>query len=234
MSESSCVQEQCWQTMRSSGFPPGAGLSSHTALLLQHGDILVIGREGSTRLQRRTGNAFLLRGNVLSREFKYSEYPITVGSRSGHTAHILGNALYLYGGRSDNVIESHQGFHTGLHPCSIMADVARQVPRLTPLSKAKIPGGRKHHISVAGAGVVLIYGGETFDGRSREPVGEMILMTIKPHMSWYRLGTVPEGRAGHVSIVTDKDIFIHGGEGARGVVYGTLHKLDIVTDLKVS
>ena len=40
------------------------GLSSHTANLLANGDILLVGREGSLRMQRRSGQAYLLRGDL--------------------------------------------------------------------------------------------------------------------------------------------------------------------------
>lgn len=42
------------------------GLSSHTATLLANGDVLLIGREGSLRMQRRSGQAYLLRGDLKS------------------------------------------------------------------------------------------------------------------------------------------------------------------------
>ena len=50
-----------WIDTKTDGFPSGAGLSSHSAVLLTNGEVLVIGREGSLRTQRRSGNSFLLR-----------------------------------------------------------------------------------------------------------------------------------------------------------------------------
>ena len=51
-----------WIDVETSGFPVGAGLSSHTSSLLSNSEILVVGREGSLRMQRRSGNAFILSG----------------------------------------------------------------------------------------------------------------------------------------------------------------------------
>ena len=67
--------------------------------------ILVIGREGSLRTQRRHGSAYLLSGRVESGRLKYSEYSQGVSSRSGHTATFVGSKLYIIGGRSDNLLE---------------------------------------------------------------------------------------------------------------------------------
>lgn len=55
-------KDNIWFTCQTTGFPVGAGLSSHTANLLSNGEILIIGREGSLRMQRRSGNAFILSG----------------------------------------------------------------------------------------------------------------------------------------------------------------------------
>ena len=39
------------------------GLSSHTANLLANGDILLVGREGSLRIQRKSGQVYQLIGD---------------------------------------------------------------------------------------------------------------------------------------------------------------------------
>jgi len=99
----------CWSTPRTVGFPTGAGLSSHAATLLSNGDILVVGREGSLRMQRKFGSAFLLRGDPAvvgdKAVFSYSEFPMSTASRSGHSLHVVGPRLVVLGGRSDQVID---------------------------------------------------------------------------------------------------------------------------------
>ena len=219
------TEEQMWSHPTTVGFPDGAGLSSHTATLGANKDILLIGREGSLRTQRRSGNAYILHGDM--KLMKYTSFPIGVDSRSGHTAHIIGNDLYVIGGRNDKLIERHSNFRNGDPVCTIMQQLVKYATEnLKPMTKP--PCGRKHHVGASGAGAVFIHGGETFDGRSREPVGEMFLMKVKPHMGWYKLGSSLVGRAGHSCSVSRDKIVIHGGIGGKtGTVYGDTYQLEI-------
>ena len=96
-----------WTLPRTDGFPTGAGLSSHAAALLTNGNILVLGREGSLRMQRKFGSVFLLRGSPSlggTGVFTYSEFPMTTASRSGHSVHMAGSTLVVVGGRDSQVI----------------------------------------------------------------------------------------------------------------------------------
>lgn len=54
-----------WIPVTTAGFPPGAGLSSHTACCLESGELVIVGREGSLRTQRRSGNAFIVKGKLI-------------------------------------------------------------------------------------------------------------------------------------------------------------------------
>ena len=222
--------ENRWLQPCTQGFPHGAGLSSHACVLLSNGDILAIGREGGLRTQRRSGNAFLLKGNVQS-GFTYSPHAIGVSSRSGHTAHLLGSNLVVYGGRGDKAIEIHGGFKGATKLTSEAVDKLQAYVKnssLAPMSKP--PCGRKHHIAVASGshgGALLIHGGETFDGKSREPVGELYLLTFKPTMTWYKLGITDFGRTGHVCGSHAGSLVIHGGEGAKGVVSTQTFKISL-------
>ena len=210
------TESRRWMHPQTSGFPTGAGLSSHTATLLDNGDILIIGREGSLRMQRRSGNAFLLTGDITSRHMKYTEHVIGVSSRSGHTVHVSHSTMYTIGGRSDQLIELHSGSKvTNICPTPL-TKLVESVSKISPMKKP--PGGRKHHISVAGKGCIFIHGGETFDGRSREPVSDIILMTLKPYVQYYKIEASPVGRAGHVCGVSHDKIIIHGGIGEKNVV----------------
>ena len=121
-----------------------------------------------------------------------------------------------------------QGFNPPPPPqCSVMKLVgeAAKCGRLMPLSK--MPCGRKHHVAVAAPGSVLVYGGETFDGRSREPVGEMVVIHFTPGPQFYMLGVSRLGRAGHVCVVTHNAVIMHGGLGGRSDIYGDAYQLKL-------
>ena len=221
------TEEQRWYHPATFGFPEGAGLSSHTATLGANNDILVIGREGSLRTQRRSGNSYILRGlHGDIKSMKYTNFPLGVDSRSGHTAHILGNNLYVIGGRSDKLIEQHRNFRNGDPVCVIMQRLVKYTDNLKPMMKP--PSGRKYHVGASGAGAIFVHGGETFDGCSREPVGEMYLMKTKPSVTWYKLGVSSVRRAGHSCSVSDEKIVIHGGvAGKSSNVYGDTYQLEL-------
>ena len=220
------TRERRWHTCATSGFPTGAGLSSHTATLLSCGDVVIVGREGSLRTQRREGNAFSLRINVTTRRGVYARCPIGVDSRSGHTAVAVGTTLYLIGGRADRLVEFHSNVRTAaVTPCPQLARLAVIARRTSP--SPKLPCGRKHHVAATASGVVFVHGGETFDGRSRGPVGEMFVLLVKPTGEWVKLADASLCRAGHVCVCLDDVITLHGGEELKTGVHGETYQLDI-------
>jgi len=213
-----------WSKPRTMGFPVGAGLSSHSAVLLATSNILVLGREGSLRMQRKFGSMFLLRGDAVAGDagvFTYSEFPLATASRSGHTAHIVGSTLVVVGGRDDQIVEKHAVEKGSDNPhCEMLGHLERKIGGIS----AKPMTGRKQHTSVCGCGVLFVHGGWTFDGKTRDPVGQMFALLVKSNW-WVCLGESGVRRAGHVCCCDGKHVLLHGGEGARGVVHGTLHRL---------
>ncbi len=90
---------------------------------------MVIGREGSLRTQRRSGNAFRLRGDL--RSWTYTSLPLGVDSRSGHSAHIVGGRLHVIGGRSDKLLETHGGFRgADSSPCTALQKLIEHTEQL--------------------------------------------------------------------------------------------------------
>lgn len=61
-----------WYQAHTSGFPSDGGLNNHAAIPLKSHDtaILVIGRDGSLRMQRKHGDAYCLRGDPAKRIFR--------------------------------------------------------------------------------------------------------------------------------------------------------------------
>jgi len=91
-------------------------------------------------------------------------------------------------------------------------------------SSSKQMLGRKQHASACSGGVVFVHGGWTFDGKTRDPVGGMYALLVKSNR-WVSLGESGVCRAGHVCCCDGERVVLHGGEGSRGAVHGTLHQL---------
>ncbi len=66
------VANSTWHTTHTPGFPSDGGLNNHAVIPLKSrdGTILVIGRDGSLRIQRRHGDAYCLRGDPTKRTFR--------------------------------------------------------------------------------------------------------------------------------------------------------------------
>lgn len=180
------------------------------------GKWLVVGREGGLRTQRRHGSAFLLSGAPGKPRFLYESSALGTASRSGHTTLWADNTtLCVVGGRDDKLIELNR-----LKGCG-MAARATAVARLQEAAKAgqlskmsKTPGGRKNHACVgSGAGALLVFGGETFDGRSRGPVGTLLLICVHNELAFFEAGESAVKRAGAVCVVQPSSgkTFLHGG-----------------------
>ena len=175
------LSSERWSSPATLGFPVGAGLSSHAAVLLSDGSIFVVGREGSLRIQRRFGSAFLLKGDPslgATGTFQYEDLSYSVASRSGHSLHISGSTIVAIGGRDDKVVETHacvKSSAPAVCPCSTLAHLA-QVLVNSPTAK-QMPA-RKNHASACGSGIIFVHGGWTFDGRSRDPVGQVIFFNL--------------------------------------------------------
>ena len=223
------TEQQQWLYPTVTGFPEDAGLSSHTASLLNDGNILVIGREGSLRMKAQpgkeyTGSAYLLSGNMEKGEFIFQEYSQATESRSGHTTSFIGSTLYILGGRNDSLIEVHKGYKSG-HPKN--HTTAKQFISLTKILQPlpKMPKGRKHHIAIEGPSVIFFHGGETFHSQNPDPVGDMYIMTNKPCINFYKVGTSRVCRRGHICCVSNDKIFLHGGIGERHIIHGDTREL---------
>jgi len=219
--------EQNWSFPKDSGFAEGAGLSSHAVSMLDSGDILVIGREGCLRTVEKFGNIYILTPNLEKMEFTYMKVADDSVSRSGHTVSVVDGSVYILGGRGDDFLEAHSGF-SSTQPLGALSSTFTHIIKpeyREPMSR--LPIGRKHHVAVVGKSCVLTHGGETFNGRSKTAVSDMLLMTVKPEPTFYKLGPSSVARASHVCVSVGDRILIHGGVGWRNVVYGDCHELKV-------
>ena len=155
---------------------------------------------------------FYFLGSVTNRRFEYREMPISVASRSGHSTSTFKNTAVIVGGRSDKLYEMHKVAHA-FSSSSPSTQITSKNPAM-----AKLPGGRKHHSATVLGNNILVFGGETFDGKSKEPVSEMYLIDSKDSFSWKSLGKAAIGRSGHVAVAFNNGVVIHGGVGERNLV----------------
>lgn len=128
--------------------------------------------------------------------------------------------MYIIGGRADHLIQ----YYTGLpvenpNVCNSLSSDLKQLIKsniINPMKK--LPSTRKDHTSLpCGSDLVIVYGGETFDGKLREPSNEVFLVTLGASIEWYNLGRIEFGRQGHTMVCLDDRIIVHGGLGKNGV-----------------
>lgn len=217
-----------WKQLETSGYPKDAGLSSHSAIVCTGGGILVIGREGSLHTHRKHSSGHMLTGDISQGKWLYTVLSKDIDSRSGHSCSGSGNSIYLIGGRDDKFVETMDSICA---PSEISKDVAQKLKliceKLSRLSK--MPSGRKNHVAIGGYGFIVVHGGETFDGKHRQPVGEMYVLCTKKVIEFFKIGTSSVARAGHVCCCYGDKILIHGGiTGKENTVKGDTFELDFL------
>ncbi|TGZ67620.1 hypothetical protein CRM22_004697 [Opisthorchis felineus] len=188
------------------GFPQGAGLSAHTATEMKSigpkntFSAFIIGREGSLRMQRRSGNIYLLYGNLPGGDgspsgaarYIYCEASpqLSASSRSYHSSTALStNTLVTLGGRSDHPVElvswsrskdrrpsttdwpGDLVFPRGR--CPLVSSLIQDI-RLNKLSTARSSSSNQScsrgHSAIPGDGGVLVTGGDGFNALVRDPL----------------------------------------------------------------
>ncbi|CAF3323363.1 unnamed protein product [Rotaria socialis] len=221
-----------WYQAPVPGFPSGGGLNNHAVIPMKSNDaaVLVIGRDGSLRTQRKHGDAYCLRGDPAKRNFRWEQYPIAVDSRSGHSLIGHGSSLYIIGGRADHLIQQYTGLPVeNQNICNSLYSDLKQMMKSNEISPMKkLPSTRKDHASLpCGSDLAIVYGGETFDGKLREPSNEIFVVTLGAHGQWYNLGQIEFGRQGHTMVCLGDRIIVHGGLGKTGVC-GETFLIDLI------
>ena len=167
-------------------------------------------------------NAFLI--------FRWEQFAIHVDSRSGHSLIGHGSSLYIIGGRADHLMQHYTGVPVD-NPlvCQHLHTDLKQMIKsnfLTPMKK--LPSARKDHTSIpCGSDLAIVYGGETFDGKLREPSNEVFVVTLDSHEQWYHLGLIEFGRQGHAMVNLNDRLIVHGGLGKTGVS-GETFAIDLI------
>jgi hypothetical protein len=149
------------------------GLSSHSASLWTSSErgheIVIVGREGGVREQRRFGDLFLLKLASDLKTYCYEELPIKGDSRTGHSADLSGKGLFLVGGRKDDPFQlvTWKGFE--------MRDRAKNQSngklrwKLPGGEEATFPGMRFHAmIRISDCPEFIVHGGQHFKSRNSD------------------------------------------------------------------
>ncbi|OAF67984.1 Kelch domain-containing protein 9 [Intoshia linei] len=255
------IQSKKWTIPTVVGFPKDAGLSSHTSTVViddcqsEIAQILIIGREGSLRTHRRYGNAYLLNISLDNFQCVYKNLSNKTASRSGHSTIITKNYTYIIGGRQNLSLEVH-----GNNWCNannktntfIENNVNINTNHLMKLQDANLknvhhntkqPCGRRRQIVVSTNMGLLMYGGETMDGRSRKPVNEIWILTLQNNLNpndssksrlkksnafyncWVRLKHSKLHRASSISCIYENQLYVHGGIDENEKVVCDVHVL---------
>ncbi|KAI8497437.1 cyclin binding [Branchiostoma belcheri] len=186
-----------WSDLRPGpGNDPPVGLSSHTCTKLSDTEMLVVGREGGVRMQRRFGSVFHLKVDVEKGRYEYREAAYHASSRAGHTASVI------------KVEDSR---------CS---DLEAGFTKLVEqgVAKKQVPKGVHHHTASTIGRYVVFYGGECF-ARARDTVCDDIFLfdVGGKHGVWYHLKPWNEKnslkRSGHVTCSLNGQMLVVGGVG---------------------
>lgn len=152
--------------------------------------------------------------------FSWEQYPVGVDSRSGHSLIGHGSSMYIIGGRADHLMQHYTGLPVeNPSACDYLhTDLKEMIKSDVLVPMKKLPSTRKDHTSIScGSDLAIVYGGETFDGKVREPSNEVLVVSLGAHEHWYNLGHVEFGRQGHAMVNLNNELIVHGGLGKHGV-----------------
>lgn len=204
---------------------PPIGLSGHTVTKIHSGLVVVIGREGGIKTQRKFGQMFLLHLNLKDRLYWYTESPLMPASRSGHTASLApprppsGNTcdFLVFGGRDIDHV-----FKCGKWTTELVEDIPQSFPRVLE-NIGKLPqkvfprmmGLRYHAMLVLAPDCLLIHGGRHFKAMNGKDVnGQFFLGRLEndDQENWCKLQpSFVAPRFGHALMLHKKCIYIIGG-----------------------
>ena len=207
--------QNIWFQIQVKGDIP-AGLSSHTSTLVSESELLIIGREGGVRTQRRSGDAFYF--NVKTGVYK--EAQMHVSSRSGHTANLvkthLGKSyvLFVQGGRKGDDHQLIGSWNKKPEDSRAVVGNDKILGLLSQWVDCDKPSGRQHCVSVELSDrYLLFFGGETWSGVRNNVTNEVYILDCSK-MRWYRprevRGTVPCLTGHSMGMVGDK-VYVFGG-----------------------
>ena len=208
------TEEMLWFQIRVKGAVP-AGLSSHTSTQVSESELLVVGREGGVRTQRRSGDAFYF--DVKTGVYK--EAQIHFSSRSGHTANLVKTnvgknyVLFVQGGRKADEYQLIGSWNTKPKQEHALSNdiIVSFLSKWAPCDK---PSGRQHSVSVELSDrYLLFFGGETWSGVRDNVTNEVYALDCSK-MRWFRpmeVKTTVPCLTGHTMALVSDKVYVFGG-----------------------
>ncbi|XP_026543344.1 kelch domain-containing protein 9 [Notechis scutatus] len=227
------VEQKQWEGWSARTSETPVGLSSHTCTKLTEHELLVVGREGGLRTQRRYASIFTLRLQLSSKTYWYKEEESRTASRAGHSAMLLqdygplgkssGYKLLVFGGRDSAECDVAGHWSKGkLHVESTQAsELTEQLSRLVGTEKGSQQGpkGLRHHSCTVVAPFAVIFGGETL-ARGRDAIcNDLYIYDARASpANWFRFpsSTHAQKRYGHRTCLWNDKLYLVGGFGADG------------------
>lgn len=227
-------------TANSSNVPP-AGLSSHTCTTVTSNEVIVSGREGGIRMQRRYGSVFNLKIDVKNHTYRYKELSLHISSRSGHIACLQEKdskqsskmALVVHGGRDSDSVEllgtySRTEMELSLHQRNLETFIKSNLENPSKSSKLSFSMTKcknlRHHAVVEAGKFCMLHGGEVF-GKARDTVsGDLFIVDMIANKWWIISNDLNQAnpnslkRMGHSIFYIDNKLYIVAGIGSDGKV----------------
>uniref|UniRef100_A0A0N5AFL9 Kelch domain-containing protein 10 n=1 Tax=Syphacia muris TaxID=451379 RepID=A0A0N5AFL9_9BILA len=194
-----------WSSLNCEGKPPPAR-DGHSACV--NGDMMYVfgGYEESSRRYSSETYAF---------NFETSRWcqVITTGEppewRDFHTSCIIDNSMYVFGGRSDEMVEfqaSSEFYCNKLRRLDLRSNIWSEVKVVS-----EQPSGRRSHTAWTHGGRMYIFGG--YLGTTNEHFNDLWEFNPKT-LRWKQLfpvGVAPSPRRRHCTIVVNDQVFLFGG-----------------------
>ncbi|XP_039253892.1 kelch domain-containing protein 9-like [Styela clava] len=216
---------------------PPVGLSGHTCTKVGLREIIISGREGGVRMQRRYGSVYKLTVNIENLSYNYKELPIHISSRSGHVSCLLEKNsmlnLIVGGGRDSDSAEivgtwpkKQINFSHNVHELELRLKAHLPSQRVEtqkrPVANLLIPTkprSLRYHAAIEAGCLCLVHGGEVF-GRARDTIsGDIFVHNNVASKWWVKTCTAPIlKRMGHSLWYDDGYLYIISGIGSNGKI----------------
>lgn len=201
---------------------PPVGLSGHSVTRINDQCLLIIGREGGIKTQRRFTSIFYLWLDHTQQTYFYAEGSQNVDSRSGHSALVLSRSeLALFGGRKNDPVQIldivTQELGLSSHP-----EILNRIQELEPKA-SKLYGLRYHAWIRLAPRVFLVHGGQNFKSIHNQS-SDLLLLQFFERSNNPLVFIVPyqdvRAQYGHQLIAQGSELFLIHGSSCQPLKLG--------------